>query len=54
MDLQQLRSWIFELYEPLENERQYIIYDAERGNLLVDVPPYGERALRLIRGAGRG
>ena len=53
MDLQQLRSWIFELYEPLENERQYVIYDAERGNLLVDVPPYGERALRLIRGAGR-
>ena len=53
MDLQQLRSWIFELYEPLANERQYIIHDAERGNLLVDVPPFSDRALRLLRGAGR-
>ena len=53
MDLQQLRSWIFELYEPLANERQYVIHDAERGNLLVDVPPFSDRALRLLRGAGR-
>ena len=52
MDIHQLRSWIFELYEPLENERQYIVYDAERGNLLVDVPPFSDRALRLIRGTG--
>src|SRR6267378_452728 len=53
MDIQQLRSWIFELYTPLDDERQYIVFDAARGNLLIDVPPYGERALRLIQGAGR-
>ncbi|MBI3521540.1 MAG: hypothetical protein HY071_00395 [Chloroflexi bacterium] len=53
MDIQQLRSWIFELYEPLEDQRQYIVFDAERGNLLIDVPRYSERALRLIRGTGR-
>ncbi|TMC46510.1 MAG: alpha/beta fold hydrolase [Chloroflexi bacterium] len=52
MDIHQLRSWIFELYEPLENERQYIVYDDERGNLLIDAPPFSERALRLVRGAG--
>ena len=52
MDIHQLRSWIFELYEPLENERQYIVYDEERGNLLIDAPPFSERALRLLRGAG--
>ena len=53
MDIQQLRSWIFELYEPLENDRQYIVYDAERGNLIIDVPVFSERAVRLIRGTGR-
>jgi dipeptidyl aminopeptidase/acylaminoacyl peptidase len=53
MDIQQLRSWIFELYAPLEDERQYIVFDAARGNLLIDIPPYSERALRLIQGAGR-
>lgn len=52
MDIQQLRSWIFELYEPLENDRQYIVYDAARGNLVIDVPRYSERAARLIRGTG--
>ncbi|HVD52377.1 MAG TPA: prolyl oligopeptidase family serine peptidase [Candidatus Udaeobacter sp.] len=52
MDIHQLRSWIFELYEPLENERQYIVYDEQRGNLLIDAPPFSERALRLVRGAG--
>jgi hypothetical protein len=52
VDIQQLRSWIFELYEPLENDRQYIVFDAERGNLIVDVPRYSERAVRLIRGTG--
>jgi len=52
VDIHQLRSWIFELYEPLENERQYIVYDGERGNLLIDAPPFSERALRLVRGAG--
>ena len=52
MDIHQLRSWIFELYEPLEDERQYIVFDRARGNLLVDAPPFSERALRLIRGAG--
>ena len=52
MDIHQLRSWIFELYEPLENERQYIVYDDQRGNLLIDAPPFSERALRLVRGAG--
>jgi len=53
MDIQQLRSWIFELYTPLEDERQYIVFDAARGNLLIDTPPFSERALRLIQGAGR-
>ena len=52
MDIHQLRSWIFELYEPLENERQYIVYDEDRGNLLIDAPPFSERTLRLVRGAG--
>ncbi|HEV8536934.1 MAG TPA: alpha/beta fold hydrolase [Candidatus Limnocylindria bacterium] len=52
MDIHQLRSWIFELYEPLENERQYIVYDEHRGNLLIDAPPYSERTVRLVRGAG--
>jgi dipeptidyl aminopeptidase/acylaminoacyl peptidase len=52
VDIHQLRSWIFELYEPLENERQYIVYDEERGNLLIDAPPFSDRALRLVRGAG--
>jgi hypothetical protein len=52
MDIQQLRSWIFELYDPLENDRQYIVYDADRGNLIVDVPRYSERAVRLLRGTG--
>src|SRR5437868_1051745 len=52
MDIHQLRSWIFELYEPLENERQYIVYDEARGNLLIDAPPFSDRALRLVRGAG--
>ena len=53
MDIQQLRSWIFELYEPLENERQYIVFDAARGNLLIDIPPFGARPSRLIEGIGR-
>jgi hypothetical protein len=52
MDIQQLRSWIFELYEPLENDRQYIVFDAERGNLMIDVPRFSDRAVRLIRGTG--
>jgi hypothetical protein len=52
MDIQQLRSWIFELYDPLENDRQYIVFDAARANLIVDVPRYSERAVRLIRGTG--
>jgi dipeptidyl aminopeptidase/acylaminoacyl peptidase len=52
VDIHQLRSWIFELYEPLENEREYIVFDAARGNLLIDPPPFSERALRLIRGTG--
>jgi len=53
MDIQQLRSSIFELYDSLENERQYIVYDTARGNLLIDIPPFSERAVRLIQGAGR-
>ena len=53
MDIHQLRSWIFELYEPLENTRHYLVFDRDRGNLLIDAPPFSERALRLIRGIGR-
>ena len=52
MDIHQLRSSLFELYEPLENERQYIVFDAARGNVLIDVPPFSPRAIRLIQGAG--
>lgn len=52
MDIQQLRSWIFELYEPLENDRQYVVFDADRGNLVIDVPRFSERAVRLVRGTG--
>ena len=52
MDIHQLRSWIFELFEPLEDERQYIVHDAARGNLLIDAPPVSGRSLRLIRGTG--
>src|SRR5438132_356559 len=52
IDIHQLRAWMFELYEPLEDERQYIVYDSARGNLLIDAPTFSERALRLIRGAG--
>jgi hypothetical protein len=52
MDIQQLRSWIFELYEPLENDRQYVVFDSDRGNLVIDVPRYSDRAVRLIRGTG--
>src|SRR5258708_18791168 len=52
MDIHQLRSWIFELYEPLEDERQYIIFDSARGNLLIDAPAFSDRALRLVRGTG--
>jgi hypothetical protein len=53
VDIHQLRSWIFELYEPLENRRMYLVFDWERGNLLVDAPPLNERTLRLVRGIGR-
>lgn len=53
MDIHQLRSGLFELYEPVENERQYIVFDAVRGNLLIDTPPFSARAVRLIEGAGR-
>ena len=52
LDIHQLRSWIFELYEPLENERQYIVYDSARGNLLIDIPPFSARSVRLIEGTG--
>jgi dipeptidyl aminopeptidase/acylaminoacyl peptidase len=52
MDIQQLRSWIFELYDSLENERQYIVFDATRGNVLIDIPEFGQRPLRLIQGTG--
>lgn len=52
MDIQQLRSSIFELYAPLEDQRQYLVFDHARGNLLIDVPPFSERALRLLRGTG--
>src|SRR5437588_977117 len=52
MDIHQLRSWIFELYEPLEDERQYIVYDSDRGTPPIEAPPFSERPLRLVRGAG--
>jgi hypothetical protein len=53
VDIHQLRSSIFELYEPIENERQYVVFDAVRGNMLIDVPEFGARPLRLIQGLGK-
>src|SRR5439155_27367970 len=50
--IHEFRSWIFELYQPLEAERQYIVFAGARGNLLIDAPAFGERALRLIRATG--
>src|ERR1051326_4584874 len=53
MDIHQLRSGIFELFEPLEDERQYLLFDAARGNVLIDVPRFDARPLRLIEGTGK-
>lgn len=49
MDIQQLRSWIFELYEPLRNDRTYILLHGRDG-VLIDVPAYSDRVARQIRG----
>ena len=32
---------------------QGIVFDAARGNLLIDIPEFGARPLRLIEGTGR-
>ncbi|HET8568414.1 MAG TPA: hypothetical protein VFM93_05445 [Candidatus Limnocylindria bacterium] len=52
MDIHQLRSWIFELFEPLEDDRQYVVFDADAGNVMIDAPAFSQRALRMIRGTG--
>ena len=49
MDIHQLRSWIFELYEPLTDERTYVILH-DRDGVLVDLPPYSKRVAISIRG----
>ncbi len=49
MDVQQLRSWVFELYEPLTEDRTYILFHDQDGTL-IDLPPFDRRALLTIRG----
>lgn len=49
MDVQQLRSWIFELFDPLTQDRTYIVFEHE-GALLIDLPPFQRRALVRILG----
>ncbi len=49
MDVQQLRSWVFELYEPLTEDRTYILLHDQDGTL-IDLPPFDRRALLTIRG----
>ena len=49
MDVQQLRSWIFELFDPLTQDRTYIVFERD-GALLIDLPPYQRRALLRIIG----
>ena len=49
MDVQQLRSWVFELYEPLTEDRTYVILVGRTGTL-IDLPPFDHRALLTILG----
>ena len=49
MDIQQLRSWIFELYEPLSDERTYAILTGHDG-VLIDLPAFDRRAALQILG----
>src|ERR671932_2531294 len=49
MDIHQLRSWIFELYEPLTDERTYVILHDSDG-VLVDLPPFTPRVAISLRG----
>ncbi len=49
MDIQQLRSWIFELYEPLSEERTFLFLRGRDGTL-VDLPAFDRRAVRSIQG----
>ncbi len=52
MDIQQLRSWVFELYDPLTEERTYILLHGQDGEdgLLIDLPPFDRRLAIQIRG----
>ncbi|OLC58067.1 MAG: hypothetical protein AUH85_01825 [Chloroflexi bacterium 13_1_40CM_4_68_4] len=49
MDIQQLRSWIFELYEPVPEERTYAILTGHDG-ILIDLPPFDRRVALQILG----
>ena len=49
MDIQQLRSWIFELYEPIPEERTYAILTGHEG-VLIDLPPFDRRVALQILG----
>ena len=49
MDIQQLRSWIFELYEPIPEERTYAILTGHDG-VLIDLPPFERRVALQILG----
>lgn len=49
MDIQQLRSWIFELYEPFPEERTYAILTGHDG-ILIDLPPFDRRVALQILG----
>lgn len=49
MDVQQLRSWIFEVFDPLTEDRTYIVLDGHDGTL-IDLPPFDRRALLRVLG----
>lgn len=49
MDIQQLRSWIFELYEPVPEGRTYAILTGHDG-VLINLPPFDKRAALQILG----
>jgi dipeptidyl aminopeptidase/acylaminoacyl peptidase len=49
MDIHQLRSWVFELYEPLTADRTYLLLHEGAGTL-VDLPPFSTRIAHQIRG----
>lgn len=49
MDVQQLRSWIFEIFDPLTEDRTYVLFD-RRAATLVDLPRFDRRAVLRVLG----